>query len=411
MDAVPFFSPKQLEYFAESTAFVNIAEGAVRSGKTHTSLYRFITHCLEGPPGSMMLVGKTIQTVERNVVVPLKEIFPIKYVKGSHVMIAGRTVYIVGANDERAEEKIRGSTLAGAYLNEVTLFPRTVFEQIMARCSVAGARIFGDTNPDSPYHWLRKDFFQNPQLTDRDLKRFRFKLEDNPILSEQYKESLGRLYVGLWHRRMILGEWVAAAGAIYDILDPEHHVVPYLPLTFDKVAVGVDYGTASVTAFLAAGRNNGKWWCFREYHYDARKEFRQKSNDEFADDFLDFLGGVGYADGLGPITPATVEIDPSAAGLKVDLRKRGITQIRGADNDVIEGIRNVYDGLAANDLFIHESLTNTQEEMSGYVWDEEKQKIGEDKPVKENDHLPDCLRYLLKRHYGRPDLRVVRKQG
>jgi PBSX family phage terminase large subunit len=364
---------------------------------------------IEGPPGSMMMVGKTIQTVERNVVVPMKDIAPIKYVKGSHIELGNRVVYIVGANDERAEEKIRGSTLAGAYLNEVTLFPRTVFEQVMARCSIAGAKVFGDTNPDSPYHWLRKDFFENPDLTESDLRRFRFKLEDNPILSDQYKDSLKRLYVGLWYRRMILGEWVAAAGAIYDIFDPNVHVVPFIPRVFDKIAVGIDYGTASVTTFIAAGRNNGKWWVFREYYYDARKTFRQKSNDEFADDFLLFLSGDGYADDVGPINPATVEIDPSASGLKVDLRKRGIMQLRNADNDVIEGIRTVYDALAAGDLYIQEACDNTQEEMSGYVWDEDAQEVGEDKPVKENDHTCDAIRYLLKRHYGRPDLRVVKR--
>jgi hypothetical protein len=210
---------------------------------------------------------------------------------------------------------------------------------------------------------------------------------------------------------MIDGEWVAAAGAIYDQFDPDRHVVPFLPRTFDKIAVGVDYGTASVTAFLAAGRNNGKFYVFREYYYDSRKEYRQKSNDEFADDFLLFLAGDGYPDDVGPITPATVEIDPSATGLKVDLRKRSIMQLRNADNDVIEGIRNVADAIVGDDLRIYEPCINTQKEMSAYAWDEDKQAEGKDEPIKIDDHALDALRYLLKRHYGRPDLRVVKRTG
>lgn len=402
-----FFSKKQLEYFSESDAFLNLAEGAVRSGKTHANLYRFVTHALEGPPGHMMMIGKTRDTVERNVVEPLKEIYPIRHVKGSHVELNGRMVYIVGANDERAEEKIRGSTLAGALLNEVTLFPQTVLQQVLARCSIEGAKIFGDTNPDGPFHWLRRDYLLNPHLTEKELFVRSFNLEDNPILGDRYKDSLKKLYTGLWYQRMIEGKWVAAAGAIYDMLDIDRHVVPFPPLTFDRIACGIDYGTSSVTTFLAAGRNNGIWWVFREYYYDARTRFRQKANDEFADDFVDFLEGDGYPDPIGPIEPATVEIDPSASGLKVDLRKRGISMLRSADNDVIEGIRNVQDALVADQLRFCSHCENTLEEHSGYVWDEDKQAEGVDAPVKENDHTCDALRYLLKRHYGRPELRIV----
>lgn len=406
-----YLSEKQQDFLAFSNAFVNIAEGAVRSGKTHVCLHRFIEHALTAPPGNMMILGKTGDTIARNVIEPLNEMFPVKYVRGKYVKIGPRMVYLVGANDEGAEQKVRGATLAGAYINEITLAPKSVFNQLIARCSIEGSKIFGDTNPDSPYHWLRQDYILNPENSVNSLYSLAFTLEDNETLADWYKDNLKRLYSSspMWYARMIDGKWVAAEGAIYDMFSDDQHVVDVVPRTFDRIAVGVDYGTASVTTFIAAGRNNGKWWVFREYYYDARKEMRQKSNDEFAKDFIDFIDGVGYKDHVGSISPMAIEVDPSATGLKIDLRQHGV-MVRPADHDVIEGIRNVQDALAQNDLRIARWCTNTIMEHSGYVWDEEKQREwGEDVPVKKNDHTCDALRYLLKRQYGRASMAPVDK--
>lgn len=384
-------SDKQIDFFGQSNSFVNVAEGAVRSGKTHVCLHRFVTHSLEAPPGNMMIIGKTLDTIERNVIDPLQQdVYPsAKYVKGRYVKINGRKIALVGANDEAAESKVRGSTLAGAYINELTLLPKNVFDQVIARNSVDGAMIFADTNPDSPYHWLLKDYFDNPHALTTDLYRLKFLLDDNESLSDRYKESIKRLYSAspLWYQRMILGKWVAAEGAIYSMLDPDFHVYDFVPRTYEKFIVGVDYGTASVTTFVMLGLNNGKWYLIREYYHDARRTMIQKTNWQFAQDFVRFCDGVGYGrDKQGSVNPASIDVDPSATGLKLELRKAGFYQVRGADNDVIEGIRNVQDALAADELRFARWCEHSIEEHTGYVWDSDKQKEGEDAPVKENDH-------------------------
>jgi PBSX family phage terminase large subunit len=413
-----WLSEKQQDFFAFSDAKVNIAEGAVRSGKTHVCLHRFVDHSVNAPPGDMMILGKTGDTIERNVVRPLIELFPwVKHVRGKHVKIGDRFVYLVGANDEQAESKVRGSTLVGGYINEVTLAPETVFNQLIARCSLPGAKIFGDTNPDSPFHWLRKNQILNPNHTPDTFMHMSFVLDDNETLEERYKEDLKILYSAspLWYQRMILGKWVAAEGAIYSMFNPElyphGHIVEFLPRTYDKIICGVDYGTASVTTFVLLGRNNGVWYLFREYYHDARTTMVQKTNSQFAEDFEKFVDGEGYRfDKVGPVHPETIEIDASATGLKKELHNLGFVQVRSADNDVVEGIRNVQDAFATEDLRFAKWCENSAEEHSGYVWDEDKQKEeGLDVPVKKNDHTCDAVRYALKRHYWRRDVGPVDK--
>ena len=64
--------------------------------------------------------------------------------------------------------------------------------------------------------------------------------------------------------------------------------------------------------------------------------------------------------------------------------------VKGAKNDVLDGIRVTTTFLNTGRLFVHESCTNTIEEFGLYSWDEES---GDDKVIKENDHAMDDTRY------------------
>jgi PBSX family phage terminase large subunit len=271
---------------------------------------------------------------------------------------------------------------------------------------VDGAQILGDCNPDSPYHYLHRNYLAAGKPKDF-LKRWRFKLDDNPVLSETYRRNLELAHPPgtLWHRRMVLGEWVVAEGAVYDMLDTTpggEHVVTGIPDRFERVVVGVDYGTSNDTVFLAAGKRGKVWTVFSERRYSASERGRQRTDAEHSQDFCRWLEGLG-------VTPSSIEIDPSAASFKAQLRQDGVRRVRDADNSVVDGIRVVSRGLTSGELKIHESCEGLLSEMSTYAWDARAQERGEDKPLKVNDHGPDALRYLCARALGRAELRVVRK--
>lgn len=392
---------------------LNIWDGSVRSSKTISSLIAWLLYVRSGPAGNLAMVGKTERTLKRNVIDVLVEMLGPKrcrHVQGEgELHLLGRRIYLAGANDERAQEKIRGLTLAGAYVDEASVIPESFWAMLLTRLSVEGARLFGTTNPDSPNHWLLQYLKRASTWIDHDgnlhrlhgddrldLARFSFRLADNPTLSPAYVEALAREFTGLWYQRFILGLWVLAEGAIYDTFDPRPggpHVVDRLP-PMEEWWLGVDYGTANAFVTLLFGLGvDHRIYVAREWRWDSRKERRQLTDAEYSRRLRDWLDGLGWPDGHSADLVDRVYVDPSAASFITQLWSDGWVGVRGANNDVADGIRSVSSLLVGDRLKIHRSCTGLIEEKTGYVWDPKASERGEDKPLKERDHGPDAERY------------------
>jgi PBSX family phage terminase large subunit len=384
-------SLKQLQSYKESNAKINIWEGSVRAGKTYVSIWRFIKELTYGPPGEYCIVTRTYDSFKRNLLPQLisKIGMDAKYLKGNRELhIWGKTVHIIGADDERAESKIRGPTFAGAYVDEATIIPESVFKMLISRCAMGDAKIFVTTNPDSPYHWLKKDY-----LTDnKDVLSWDFRLDDNPQLSEEDKNYLIRQYTGLWYQRFIEGKWVQAEGSIYDFFDTKLHVVDYTHNNAEYYIVGIDYGTSNPCAFVLIGINRNKFpniWVEGEYYFDSRIAQRQKTDSEYAEDLKRFIQHI-------PVK--AIYLDPSALSFRIELQKLGVYNVHEAQNEVMDGIHFVRKLLGNGTFKICRACENLIKEFQSYVWDEKSQKTGIDKPKKENDHALDALRYALFTH-------------
>ncbi len=393
-------SPLQLQSYRESNAKINIWEGAVRSGKTYISLWRFLTELSEGPEGQYVIITRTYDSFKRNVLPELSKMIgaDAKHYSGKRELhIYGKTVHIVGADDERAENKIRGPTFSGAYVDEITIIPETVFRMLISRCAMFGAKIFGTTNPDSPYHWLKRDF-----LTDNpDVKSWQFTLEDNPELTTDSKEYLRRQYTGLWYQRFIEGKWVQAEGSVYDYFSEKLHVIDFAPSYTGSYIVGVDYGTTNPCSFVLIGHDPSRYpnfWVQSEYYYDSRIHQRQKTDTEYADDFKKFIEGY-------PIK--AIYIDPCAVSFRMELQREGVMNLYEGENDVLNGIRFVSKLINNGTLKICRSCKNVIKEFQSYVWDKKSALTGIDKPKKENDHALDAIRYALYTHlFGKDGRRL-----
>lgn len=397
------FSPKALDFIRNSTARLNIAHGAVRSSKTISCTVRWLSFLVSGPPGDVAMLGRTTATLQRNVLNDLFDtVGPQNYKwvnrQQGELRLLGRRVYCFGANNEDAESKIRGATFAGALCDEVNLYPQSVFNQLMARLSVEGAQCFCNCNPDSPYHWFYTDYITNDEITDK--KVWKFLMEDNLSLSQTYIESLKQMYRGVWYERMILGNWVAAEGRVYDMFEPEDHMLnadEYIKsLNINPRAirwlVGCDYGTSTVMSWglyaqLPDVRRTGTpiYVKVREYYYDAAKKKVQKTDAEFVEEFVRWLDGT---------MPWAVYVDPSAASWKVALMRAGY-RVLNANNDVINGIRHVATMLGTGSFYMDKSCVNTEKEYASYCWDPTAQRLGQDRVLKEHDHTCDTDRYVL----------------
>lgn len=385
-------SAKQRYSIDNANRRLNIWEGAVRSGKSHSALIAFLKAIVDGPPGAAMIVGPSRDSIQRNVISAICAVIPMKppTPKVTQITLYNRTIHLVGASDERSQRKIQGSTLALAYVDEVTLLPEGFFRMLLSRLSVEGAMLFGTTNPDSPFHWLKRDFLDKQNL---DMSRFEFTLDDNPALPASYVESLKAEYHGMWYQRYIEGKWVLADGLVYSHFDPSQHILKGPPCEAQYYVVGIDYGTTNPTAFVMIGYSEAAWprtWVAKEFYWDGTKEQYQKTDTEYAEDLQAFIDGFNVR---------SIYLDPSAVSLRIELSRHDI-HAKEANNDVVPGIRFVGQQLANGTLKICEPCVNVQRELGAYVWDTSAAERGEDKPKKQHDHCLDALRYAVFTHWG-----------
>ena len=391
------FSPKQRRVLTwwrpsspDSGYNALLCEGAVRSGKTlctGLSFFCWAMTCFSGR--SFALCGKSVPAVRRNV---WQELRPILLGMGFHLrerrslnqidVYLGRrhnTVYLFGGLDERSAALVQGITLAGALLDEAALMPRSFVEQVCARCSVEGSRLWFSCNPDSPAHWFYQEWVQKAR--EKHMLRLSFTMRDNPGLSPATIRRYEAMFQGTFYRRFILGEWTAAEGLVYDFFGPE--LVRDVPEGLGGPwYISCDYGTVNPTSMGLWGRKNGVWYRAAEFYYDARKERRQKTDGEYAQD-LDRLAGGRPIRG--------VVVDPSAASFSELLRRQGWSVIR-ADNEVLSGIRRTAELLRAGALVICSPCRDAIREFGLYRWD--SSGTGGDRVIKTHDHAMDDIRYF-----------------
>jgi PBSX family phage terminase large subunit len=413
-------SPKQVEAIVESTARVNVWDGAVRSGKTWSSLVRWLKVIREvelGPGELLVMIGKTKDTLKRNCLEWLAAFLGtgMSWTPGADTCaILGKTVHLIGANDVRSEQKIRGSTIRAAYGDEGSTWPEDFFLMLLSRLSPPGAWLGLTTNPEGPVHWFKKQVID--RVAELGWRRFQFRLDDNPHLSEEFKAQLSAEYTGVWYKRYILGLWVAAEGAIYDMWDEARHVVRTLPRMLDWWWVGVDYGTTNPFAALLLGvgvdeRGAERLYLADEYRWDSVKAMRAKTDVELSQGVRTWVAAAParISPGAPLVVPQWWAVDPSAASFKAQLRADQVRGVIDADNTVLRGIRVVSSLLSLDRLRVHERCKGWVEEAPGYVWDPKATEKGLDEPLKLNDHSLDGGRYgvMAARPVWRPWLRSV----
>lgn len=381
-------SNKQIQSIVEAKKRFNFWVGAVRSGKTHSSSFKLIDLLRNGPPGDVMIIGVNRATIQRNVLNGLYDQLgaPPPNSKSTETRLYGRNIYFVGAHDEGSVRAIQGSTLAIAYVDELTCIPEPFFRMLGSRLSVKGAQLLATMNPDSPAHWVKKNYID--RSGDLDLIHWHFVLDDNPVLDEAYKENLKKEYMGShWYARFIEGKWTAATGMIFDGFDEDNLFSDQMD-TPNYYICGLDYGTINATACVLAAVTPKKWPQIRiegEYYWDSQKTGRTKSDAELAADIKKFISWRRIT---------ALYIDPAAASLKIELRNLDIP-VMDAKNDVLPGIQVMNKFIYGKNLVVHRSCRNLIEQIQSYQWDAKSLINGVDRPLKLNDHAVDAARYCL----------------
>lgn len=220
-------SRKQNEYIVNATHRWNIKSGAVRSGKSYVDTAFIIPFRIReraGKPGLNVILGVSKESIERNVLQPMRETYTDKLIgtinNRNIARICGEDVYCLGAEKVSQVAKIQGSSIKYCYGDEVAKWNKEVFQMLKSRLDKPYSCFDGSCNPEHPTHWL-KDFIDSPDL---DIYLQEYTIFDNPFLPEEFVEQLCKEYAGtVYYDRLILGLWKRAQGAIYKKFadDPE----------------------------------------------------------------------------------------------------------------------------------------------------------------------------------------------
>lgn len=392
---------KEILSFAVSNEKYLICDGAVRSGKTVIMTIGFVVWAMEYFNGcNFAICSKTVANAERNVLNPFLTSAPVPYKMQYHRAERFLTVtcgnkenrfYLFGGKDESSYTLIQGITLAGVFLDEVALMPRSFVEQAMSRTlTFENSKIWFNCNPENQLHWFNQEWIiPADEGKKNNVKHLHFLMSDNPIMSENAIKETEDVFSGVFYDRYILGLWVSAEGVIYDMFNSDIHVGNTAELEKEgEYYISCDFGIQNATVFLIWRKQKGidRWLLLSECYYSGRDEKRQKTVSELAQ---------MLAEHLGEIKERFIIIDPSAAALSLELKKRG-HKVRSAENDVLDGISDVSTMLKKQKILVDRNCKHTIEEFNLYIWDEKATNRGEDVPVKTNDHCMDALRYFIK---------------
>ncbi len=404
---------KQSQYIRRSLdCWLNVAEGGKRAGKNVMNIIAWAA-TLENHPNKLHLAaGVSISAVKLNILdsdgLGLTHIFKGRCREGQYkdrdaLFIKTRTgekiVLIAGGADNGSEAKIKGQTYGSVYITEANECCEAFVKECFARTlSSKDRKIFMDLNPKGPQHWFYVDLlnFYDKSFAEGLITGYNyghFTVLDNLSMSDQQLRDLLLSYdrKSFWFVVDILGLRTAPEGVIYDMWSSSENTYDAPPADDWKSVcthyVGIDYGTSNAMAFLDTWDDGTIYWIDREYYYDGRKERKQKTDEQYADDLDAFLDGK---------RDAIIVVDPSAASFITVLRNRGY-MIKEADNAVRDGLRVVSTLMNKHLIRVRaDACPNLIREISGYVWDEKARMRGEEQPVKVDDHACDALRYVIK---------------
>lgn len=212
-------SEKQNEYIVNATHRWNIKSGAVRSGKSYVDTAFVIPFRIRErteKPGLNVILGVSKESIERNVLQPMREIYTSELIgtinNRNVARICGEDVYCLGAEKVSQVAKIQGSSIKYCYGDEIAKWNKEVFRMLQSRLDKPYSCFDGSCNPEHPTHWLKK-FLDNAEL---DIYLQRYTIFDNPFLPAEFVEQLCKEYEGtIYYDRLILGLWKRAEGAIY----------------------------------------------------------------------------------------------------------------------------------------------------------------------------------------------------
>ena len=372
---------------------IMILSGAFRAGKTVMNNYIFVMELKriaklaksrKDPHPQYILAGYSSNSIYTNVISAIESYFGItmKTDRHGHYHLFGVDIVPSYTGSIRGVGSIRGMTSYGAYINEASLATHDVFQEILQRCSIEGARIICDTNPDIPTHWLKTDYIDNPYPKAR-IKSFTFTIDDNTFLSKDYVESIkAATPKGMFYDRGILGQWVTGDGIVYRDFDKDKMVISREQVPDDlEYYVGVDWGYEHPNPIILLGDDkDGNTYVLADY----------TKKHKFIDYWVRIAKNLQASFGRNLIFYA----DSARPDNVNEFQSNGLNCIN-ANKNVLPGIECVARKMREGKFYVIDTASSgLLDEIYQYAWDESTGLPLKENDVRHNDRL-DAIRYAI----------------
>ena len=367
--------------------------GAVRSGKTYISNWMFLlelkrvaklakTNNVKRP--IYILAGYSSNSINTNIIASIENEFGINIPVDRHGHYHLFDVEIVPAytGSIRGIGSIRGATAYGALIDEGTLADQGVFQEIINRCSIEGARIVITSNPDAPTNFIKTEYIDNHDPKAR-IKSFTFTIDDNTFLSKDYVESIKAATPrGMFYDRGILGQWVTGDGIVYQDFNKDTMVIPKnrVPDGLDYY-VGVDWGYEHPNPIILLGDDkDGNTYVLEDYTQKHKfinywVKVAQNLQTRFGRNL------IFYADSARPDNVN-------------EFQSNGLNCIN-ANKNVLPGIECVARKMREGKFYVVDTASSgLLDEIYQYAWDESTGLPLKENDVRHNDRL-DAIRYAI----------------
>lgn len=389
----PVFGQKHLDYIrACRKNMYNIAEGAIRAGKTVDNVFAFCTELETCPDKIHLASASTGPTAKLNIGdcngMGIEAQFRGrctwgKY-KGNECMrIQTKTglkvVIFAGAGKADSYKRIRGNSYGMWIATEINLHHDNFIKEAFNRTAAASLRkFFWDLNPSNP----SADIYTNYIDLYREQQKQgnmpggcnyqKFLLTDNATISQQrVNEIIAQYKPGtVWYRRDILGERCVAEGAIYSEYcdDPARYTRTVERKDLARSIIGVDYGgNGSATAFVCIGVLKGYKGVavLREYYHKGIVTPTQQE-----DAFVAFARECAEDYGVRECYCDSAE-QTLIAGFRAAVRKAGLhMEINNAKKgEIIDRIRFTLRLMGRGALFVDAGCKHLREALSSAVYD------------------------------------------
>lgn len=287
-------------------------------------------------------------------------------------------------------EKLGSLELGFWFMDEGSELNEDVYRMMVGRLNQAPGLGFIATNPADEYNWVYVYFYKKPQENPK-LKELYEVIEtttyDNPYLPEGYVGSMEAIFDDDYKRRYLMGQWGTFEGLVYKAFNRKDFVTEfdYGPEAREgwTIKAGQDLGNRNPSVNLTMGYDGERIFIFDEFYKP------DVVSDEFIEETKTRHKKYNYQE---------IVCDPSALDTIIRQQQAGLP-VRKANNAVDDGIRVVKQYLKVkNDvpmMLIHPRCVNTIREFETYKYPKNKGTVNYDKPMKENDHALDALRYVL----------------